>query len=194
MNPTASNKEQQKMDRLWAPWRHGYIVRLNQDTHREDVITRMAQHPEEDEKNLVYLRTKHAFAVLNLFPYNNGHTLVCPLRRVADPRQLTRREKHALYDLVDEARDLLDVVLKPHGYNVGMNLGRVAGAGIPKHLHIHIVPRWEGDVNFMPVIASTRVVSQSLESLYQALIEARRAKRRARSTRTTTKRRKQSQS
>jgi ATP adenylyltransferase len=126
----------------------------------------------DDKKNFIVIRKKHAFTVLNIFPYNNGHVLVVPNREVADLSQLNDEEKKCLFDLMEETKDLLKKTLKPKGFNIGLNLGRVAGAGIPEHLHIHIVPRWWGDSNFMPVVADTKVISQSLKELYEVLTRA----------------------
>ncbi len=123
-----------------------------------------------DQKNYIVKRTAHAFAVLNLYPYNNGHVLIVPRRHVAEFGQLKDVE---LLDLIKLQNDLLLRLkkrLKPHGFNVGANLGIAAGAGVPGHLHIHLVPRWPGDTNFMPVVGKAKVISESLKSLYERLI------------------------
>lgn len=161
------------MDRLWAPWRVKYITKISKEpSGDQSIFSRMAKE-DNDAANLIFVRFPLSFAVLNLYPYNNGHSLLLPYREAARLQDLTREERADLMDLLLYVQALLDDVLKPDGYNVGMNLGRVAGAGIPSHLHIHVVPRWNGDVNFMPVVSGTRVVSQSLEALYEALVEAR---------------------
>lgn len=158
------------MDKLWAPWRVKYITKIVKEP-KGCVFCRMLKE-KNDKKNLIVIRRNNTYAVLNLFPYNNGHLLVLPNRHVNDLRKLTKPEREELLDLVEEVQTLLDKTLKPGGYNVGLNLGKVAGAGFPGHLHFHVVPRWKGDVNFMPVTAQTKVISQSLAALYQILIDA----------------------
>jgi ATP adenylyltransferase len=123
----------------------------------------------KDKENLVLLRSKHSFAVLNLYPYNNGHLMASPNRHVSSIELLNEAEICGLINTVKKAKLLLGRVLKPEGYNIGINIGRAAGAGIIGHLHIHIVPRWNGDTNFMPILSDTKVISQSLDELYQKL-------------------------
>lgn len=163
------------MNRLWAPWREKYITGL-QKKESVCIFCRMLRQ-NNDAKNFIFARRKHSFAVLNLFPYNNGHILVVPNKHVKDLKQLSKDEKLDLLELFEDAKDMVDKVLKPHGYNVGINLGRVAGAGFPGHLHIHVVPRWGGDVNFMPIIGDTKVVSQSLKVLCGKLKKCAREKK-----------------
>ena len=157
------------MDKLWAPWRVKYVTEMIGKT-KGCVFCRMLKE-KNDKKNLIVIRTKLSFTVLNLFPYNNGHVLILPNRHVADPGKLSEEENTDLFRLLNTTKSLLDKTLKPAGYNVGMNLGRVAGAGFPGHLHIHIVPRWKGDSNFMPVIGQTKVISQSLQMLHKKLTD-----------------------
>jgi ATP adenylyltransferase len=123
----------------------------------------------DDEKNLVLFRDKTCFALMNLFPYNAGHLLVAPYKHTSDLDDLTETELTDLMLLTRRCRQLLAAVLGPEGYNVGLNLGRTAGAGIEDHLHFHIVPRWNGDTNFMPVLGETRVIPDALESMYRRL-------------------------
>jgi ATP adenylyltransferase len=125
-----------------------------------------------DAKNYILIRSRHAYAVLNLYPYNNGHVLIVTNRHADDLGQLRPEEREDVFDLLGETKALLNTVLKPHGYNIGINLGKSAGAGFPKHLHVHLVPRWKGDVNFMPVTAGTKIISQSLKALYKILKDA----------------------
>lgn len=118
------------------------------------------------------VRGEWAFSLLNKFPYNNGHMLVAPYRHVARIGDLTEQEWLDLWRLTDDALERLGRAFRPDGYNLGVNLGRAAGAGIPGHLHLHVVPRWSGDTNFMPVLAHTKVISQSLEAAYRILRRA----------------------
>ena len=157
---------------LWAPWRVKYIMNLKKKS-RGCVFCQIARQ-KQDRKNYILTRTKHSFAVLNIYPYNNGHTLIIPYRHVNDLSKLQGDEKMDLISLMESTKALLDKTLKPKGYNIGLNLGRIAGAGFPGHVHIHVVPRWGGDVNFMPVIAQTKVISQSLNALYEKLVKTKR--------------------
>ncbi|MFA5087458.1 MAG: HIT domain-containing protein [Candidatus Omnitrophota bacterium] len=154
------------MDKLWAPWRVGYITAIGKV--RGCVFCRISRE-KRDRENYIVARTKFSFAVLNIYPYNNGHILIMPYRHVNDILKLRREERDDLLDLLGKMKKLLDKTLKPRGYNIGINLGKVAGAGFPGHIHIHLVPRWQGDVNFMPVTSRTKVISQSLKQLYGTL-------------------------
>ena len=162
------------MDKLWAPWRVKYVTKLIGKT-KKCVFCQILRE-KKDKKNFIFLRTRYSFAVLNIYPYNNGHTLIMPYRHINDLTKLTFDEQHDLLALLTKVRKLLDRVVRPKGYNIGINLGRAAGAGFPGHVHIHIVPRWVGDVNFMPVTAETKVISQSLQTLYQRLMQAQKKK------------------
>lgn len=130
----------------------------------------------KDKKNFVFVRTQYCYAVLNIYPYNNGHVLILPYRHVNDVSKLKKKESEDFWGLLNYTRELLDEVLKPDGYNIGMNLGKTAGAGFPGHLHIHVVPRWKGDVNFMLVVGNTKVMSQSLKVLHESLTRAHNKK------------------
>jgi ATP adenylyltransferase len=158
------------MNRLWAPWREGYISKIN-DKQKSCVFCRMLI-ARQDKKHLVFIRKPQAYAVLNLYPYTNGHCLIVPNRHVGDISKLPLEEYAQMMELLRETKDLMQKALKPQGFNVGINLGRLAGAGIPGHVHVHIVPRWKGDYNFMPVIATTKVISLSLSAIYQKLSDA----------------------
>ena len=160
------------MDKLWAPWRVKYITKIGK-LRGACTFCRLFRE-RKDKANFVIARTKHSFAVLNIYPYNNGHTLIVPNRHVNDLDGLTAPEMADLMDLLIRTQKMLDKALRPAGYNVGINLGRIAGAGIPGHLHIHVVPRWRGDANFMPVTAETRVISQSLKALFDKLSKVHR--------------------
>ncbi|MBI3615936.1 MAG: HIT domain-containing protein [Candidatus Omnitrophica bacterium] len=154
--------------RLWAPWRIGYLVGTKNSSARGCFFCRI-QHSALDAKNHLLTRGRRGFSVLNRFPYNNGHLLIAPYRHVGRLGSLTAEEWLDLLELSKDGLQRLKRVMSPHGYNLGINLGRSAGAGIPGHLHLHIVPRWVGDTNFMPIIAEMKVISQSLDSAYSSL-------------------------
>jgi ATP adenylyltransferase len=156
------------MEALHAPWRIAYILAPKQAQDDASVFTQMAQSS-DDEKNLLVARTKTAFACLNRYPYNGGHILVLPYRQVPDLDDLTDEELLDLMQLVRRCKQALTRLMKPDGFNVGLNLGKVAGAGIGEHLHFHIVPRWIGDTNFMPVLGGTTVLPLALEELCRNL-------------------------
>ena len=152
------------MDKLWAPWRIRYV----QSKKTKQCIFCKALKAAAS-KNYVVFRTRHSLVLLNIFPYNNGHLMVAPVRHLSKLEQLKDYEILDLFKVLAKAKKLLDKVLKPKGYNIGINLSDIAGAGIPGHLHIHIVPRWKGDTNFMPVLAGTKIISQSLDELFRRL-------------------------
>jgi ATP adenylyltransferase len=158
------------MDNLWAPWRLPYVVAAAKPPSGESpcfLCQGLAQNSDRD--NLIVERTKWSAVVLNRFPYNNGHLLVAPRAHKANLQELSSDEHLDLMQTVTQMVERLAGILRPEGFNVGLNLGRVAGAGLPGHLHWHIVPRWDGDTNFMPILAGTKVIVQSLESLYDLL-------------------------
>lgn len=155
------------MDKLWAPWRNNYIAGKNKP---KGCIFCAAKKTKGSD--YVVFKTKLSICLLNIYPYNNGHILISPLRHLKDITRLTPEEVLDLFKSLNRAKALLHKVLKPQGYNIGLNLGRISGAGIPGHLHLHIVPRWAGDNNFMPVIFETKVISQSLEQLLKLLKNA----------------------
>ena len=157
------------MDKLWAPWRVKYITRLKDQGKKSRCVFCKISREKNDKKNFIFLRTDRCFSVLNIYPYNNGHVLIVPYRHVDDPAKLRKEERDDLFELLLSTKTILEKTMKPGGYNIGINLGRTAGAGFPGHIHIHIVPRWAGDANFMPVTASTKVISQSLETLFDRL-------------------------
>jgi ATP adenylyltransferase len=148
-----------KNENLWAPWRIPYIRQI--DKSDACFLCRDFAHPEADDENLLLWRTDKSLVVLNQFPYNNGHLLVSPARHIATLEEATDEEMVELMKLVREAQRALSYAINPHGFNVGLNFGRCAGAGLPGHMHIHIVPRWDGDTNFMTVCSDTDVISQS---------------------------------
>ncbi|MHC4174410.1 MAG: HIT family protein [Planctomycetota bacterium] len=152
---------------LWAPWRIKYIQGLSESSGC--FICHNLEHPQDDDKNLVLWRTAESIVILNRFPYNNGHLLIAPVRHIADLEKASNEELLELIKLVRESQRALSLAIKPHGFNVGMNFGRCAGAGLPEHFHIHIVPRWDGDTNCMSVCSDTGVISQSLTELLELL-------------------------
>ena len=156
-------------DNLWAPWRIKYVQELSRSG--ECFICDYVVAPSDDDKNLVLWRTANSIVVLNRFPYNNGHLLIAPTRHIPDLDGASDDELLELMQIVRECRKLLLKVLQPHGFNIGINLGRCAGAGLPGHIHVHVVPRWEGDTSFMPVCSDTNVISQSLTELYEQLLQ-----------------------
>ena len=152
---------------LWAPWRIKYIQSLSESS--DCFICHNTENPQDDDKNLVLWRSNHCIVILNRFPYNNGHLLIAPVRHIPDLEEATDEELLEMTKLVRESQKALSLAIKPHGFNVGMNFGRCAGAGLPEHLHIHLVPRWDGDTNFMNVCSDTDVISQSLTELLEKL-------------------------
>lgn len=155
------------MKRLWAPWRKAYI--RPKDRKDKRCLFCRIRDERKDRQNYLLKRNAEAYAVLNIYPYTNGHILIVPHRHVASASQLRDHEKLSWLALADELLAGLAKTIRPDGFNVGMNFGRAAGAGVPGHLHLHIVPRWQGDTNFMPVLGETRVISESLDSLYRNL-------------------------
>jgi len=149
------------MESLHAPWRIEYILAPKPPPDDASLFTRLAQSG-DDVGNFVVARDRTCYAVLNLYPYNGGHLMVVPYKQVTDLDQLTDDELLDLMKLTRRCLAALKRLMKPDGFNVGMNLGRAAGAGIAEHLHLHIVPRWNGDTNFMPVIADTKVLPEAL--------------------------------
>jgi len=157
------------MESLHAPWRIEYIL-APKPALTESLFTRIA-HSSDDEANYVIARERTCFALLNTYPYTGGHLMVVPYKQAKDLDELTNEELLDLMKLTRRCKNALTRVMKPDGFNVGMNLGKVAGAGIFEHLHLHIVPRWLGDTNFMPVLANTSVVPQALKELAARLRE-----------------------
>lgn len=158
------------MDSLHAPWRIDYIL-APKPVLDESLFTRIAQSS-DDEANLVIARDKTCYALLNRYPYNGGHLMVVPYKQTADLAGLTEQELADLMLLTRRCQAALTKVMRPDGFNIGINLGKCAGAGIVEHLHIHVVPRWGGDTNFMPVIADVGVVPQALTETAAKLREA----------------------
>ncbi len=157
-----------RFDTLWAPWRAGYVRAAG--TRSARCIFCFGRLSGRDRRrHLVLYAGPLALVMLNRYPYNNGHVMIAPRRHLASPELLDPRERALIAELTAEAVAGIRRVLKPAGFNLGANLGRVAGAGFADHMHWHIVPRWEGDTNFMPVLSSTRVLSQHLEESFRML-------------------------
>jgi ATP adenylyltransferase len=172
-------------ERLWAPWRLEYVIGSETETAQpEPLAWRKGADPQcflcraaasyeaasnADRLLKVAIRSEHALVVLNRYPYNNGHLLVAPLRHTADLPDLTPEEHLKCMQLLARLVQLYRELMRAEGFNIGLNLGKVAGAGLPGHLHWHLVPRWAGDNNFMPVLAGTRVIPQSLDALWDLL-------------------------
>ena len=157
------------MDQLWAPWRLSYVAAAKDPLQPEPCFICRGLAADEDRQNLIVLRTPLSVVLLNLFPYNNGHLLIAPRAHKATLADLGPDELLETMETLRRMVGVLDGLLRPDGYNIGLNLGIAAGAGLPGHLHWHVVPRWNGDTNFMPVLADVRVIVQSLDALYDLL-------------------------
>ncbi len=153
---------------LWAPWRMTYV---KEASSAGECIFCEALKLRDDEALIVF-RGERAFAILNKYPYNTAHIMIAPKRHVARPELLTNEEVIELHEILTLIIKAIDSEYSPHGYNIGLNIGRVAGAGIESHLHIHVVPRWSGDTNFMPIIAGTKVIPEDLRNTYKRIKRA----------------------
>ena len=160
-----------EIETLWCPWRVEYFEKENRNS---DFLSDAAS-ASNDAEHLVVRRRKTAFLMMNRYPYAVGHLMAVPYRKTAEIAALGDNEVIELWHLVSHAQSLLRTTMKAQGFNIGLNLGESAGAGVVDHLHIHIVPRWSGDTNFMPMLAGTRTISEGLEGLYRKLIEAQAA-------------------
>jgi ATP adenylyltransferase len=157
-------------EQLWAPWRLSYITKEPPPPGGgDDCFICRGLAEADDRKNQIVLRTPQSVVLLNRYPYNNGHLLVAPLTHAGRLDQLTSEELLEVNETLRRMIGVLEKAMRPDGFNVGVNLGKVAGAGLPGHVHWHIVPRWAGDTNFMPVLADVKVIVQSLEALYDLL-------------------------
>mgnify|MGYP001098176976 CR=1 FL=1 len=156
---------------LWAPWRMGYIL----GPREEGCIFCDKPKENQDERNLILLRGRHCFALLNLYPYSNGHLMIAPYRHVGRLPDLTQDECLEMMSFAQRAVAALSQAVNAEAFNLGINQGGAAGAGIEEHLHLHVVPRWEGDTNFMPVLGAAKVIPQALEETYRLLRQALQA-------------------
>ena len=161
------------MKKLYAPWRSQYIIdkenikKEQESSHHCVFCKKFAEN--DDAENFILKRFECTAVILNIYPYNSGHLLILPLAHHAELQKLSDRERNEHFTVVNKATSILEQKLTPHGFNIGLNLGHRAGAGIPEHLHTHIVPRWEGDTNFMPVIAQTKAISFDLNKTFNVL-------------------------
>jgi ATP adenylyltransferase len=157
---------------LWAPWRARYVQRDSEEhVAQECFLCDAGQRDQQDEAVLVVAVSEHAVVLLNRYPYSGGHLLVAPRRHAAHISELTHQEYTDVMDSVRKAVSAIETLLHPHGCNIGINLGAASGAGVPGHLHVHIVPRWEGDTNFMTVTADTRVISGDLSETWRRVTD-----------------------
>ena len=152
------------IERLWAPWRIKYIGKLKKE---KCFLCRVIKE-NKDRKNLVILRSKNAISLLNIYPYNNGHTMIAPRKHINSLEKLSPEQVKDIFSHIKKVLAALKKALNPEGFNVGLNLGKASGAG-ERHLHIHIVPRWMGDTNFMPILNNTKVISQNLKQTYRKI-------------------------
>jgi len=174
-DPTPADAEVGRLDglaRLWTPWRMAYVKRDDEPIDGCPFCVLPARGPERDAASLILHRGERCYAILNAYPYNPGHLMAVPFRHVARLTELERDELHEMADLCQRAVRALEAASGPHACNIGINDGKVAGAGIAEHIHQHVVPRWGGDTNFMPVIGQTRVLPQLLEEAYAVLAPA----------------------
>ena len=159
------------MDRLWSPWRAKYIASGVDSQHAGCVFCDIGRNEASDDENVVLFRGERCFVVLNLFPYITGHLMVVPFDHVGDLAATAKEITDEMMDLTKRSQTALRNVYQPPGFNIGMNLGAAAGAGIADHLHIHVLPRWVGDTNFMTTVAETRVLPEDLKTTHQRLRE-----------------------
>lgn len=166
---------------MWSPWRSKHIDALSEragESGSGDLFERLAAS-DDDAASLIIWRGERVFVVMNLYPYNNGHLLIVPYRKVARYEDLTSDEQVDLSATIERCIRWLRAALNPEGFNIGMNLGKAAGAGVPEHLHVHVVPRWSGDTNFMPTTADVKVVPEGIQDTYaklRAAVEAEEAR------------------
>src|SRR5262245_5101172 len=158
------------MKPLWAPWRMDFILENKSASPATGCIFCVKPKEHQERKNHILYRGQHAFVMLNIFPYNNGHLLISPYVHTGDLFRLDRLVLTDLMETVQKSTAVLGSAVSPDGFNIGLNLGKAAGAGIENHLHVHIVPRWAGDTNYMPVLSETRVIPEHLDRTYDTLL------------------------
>jgi ATP adenylyltransferase len=170
------------MDRLWSPWRSKYIESFANETAaskktQQCLFCRVLADQAKDDENLVVVRGSTCFIMMNLYPYNSGHLMIVPFTHTGEFSGLSETESVEMMQSARRCIEALTETYHPHGFNIGMNIGRVSGAGIESHVHLHVVPRWNGDTNFMPVLADTRIISEALEDTYRKLREVLKKKK-----------------
>ncbi len=157
---------------LYAPWRKKYVTKVNApregDPHKDDTFRRILDE-NDDEKNFILKRFDHNVVMLNRYPYNGGHLMIVPLKKVSQLDQLSPESRSEMMELASHASRILQDTLGAHGVNLGLNIGKASGAGIPGHLHLHVLPRWSGDTNFLPILGATKQVSVDLNDVYAQL-------------------------
>lgn len=159
------------MDKLWSPWRSKYIESFkpgNSNESDECLFCRIIKE-DKDKENFLLHRGKKCFIIMNLFPYNSGHLMIVPYPHAAELKELDEETSLDCMKMINLGCEILNDTIYPHGFNIGANIGRTAGAGIENHIHFHIVPRWSGDTNFMPVLNDIKVVSEAMEDTYSKL-------------------------
>jgi ATP adenylyltransferase len=163
----------ERSNNIWAPWRMEYLDQLHDASPGGGCfLCRYRDQPADDARNHVLRRTDKTLLLLNRYPYNGGHLLAAPTAHTADLEALSDDVLLELINLVRLAKRALETALNAQGFNIGLNLGRCAGAGLPEHVHLHVVPRWSGDTNFMPVLGDVRIIPQALDQVYQRLRQA----------------------
>ncbi len=156
------------MKKLFAPWRYKYVS----NPSSEGCIFCKAASTKDDKKSGVLFRGKFSFVIMNKYPYNNGHVMVAPYKHTGNFIELNKDEMLEMSVILQKWQEVIKKAMNPDGFNIGMNIGRIAGAGFEDHLHYHIVPRWSGDTNFMPIIGETKVVPMSIDEAYDILLKA----------------------
>ncbi|MCP2605100.1 HIT domain-containing protein [Candidatus Aminicenantes bacterium AH-873-B07] len=154
------------MEYIWAPWREKYVKKIHL---MKECIFCKALSSNNDEKSFILLRGKYNFVILNTFPYNCGHLMIAPYSHLSSPEHSTEESLMEFFIIMNVSLNVLKEAYNPHGFNIGMNLGKSAGAGVVDHYHLHIVPRWEGDANFMPLFGKTKVLLEDLKTTYNRL-------------------------
>lgn len=157
------------MDVLWSPWRYDYITGSGQPAKSGCVFCEVLNNSASDEEKFIIVRAEFNFVILNIYPYTSGHLMIVPYEHVAAPDRAGKKTTDEMMDLIKRAQGALDEVYSPDGINVGMNLGKAAGAGVESHFHMHLLPRWVGDVNFMTAIGQTRTIPETLTTTYEKL-------------------------
>ncbi len=159
------------MKQIWAPWRIEYIEQSQKAKFKGKKLDCFLclNSGKSDSKNLILLRGKYSFVIMNRFPYNPGHLMIAPYRHIKTIERCRTEEAEELFQLLKRCISALKIIMKPEGFNIGVNIGYVAGAGVPGHLHIHIIPRWLGDTNFMPIISEIKIINEGLHKMYRKL-------------------------